>query len=545
MKIMKRQNNRLQIKIGLIAVLSAFTLLCFCAGTANADTYVSGQISVDTTWNSAGSPYIVTGDISVYNATSTPTLTIEPGVTVKFNEHIQMFIGTLGGYAGRLIADGTTDEIVFTGATQTKGYWGRLTFYQNSDGSRLNNVKVEYGGYYGSYGNVYLDRASVNVTNSTIAHSSHSGIYSTGASGDSVNILNNEILDNSNNGVYITGSYASLRVEDNNFEDNGDYPLSLPATYVDSLRDNTFTSNTPNEIELRGGTVSTDSTMRNQGVAYRVTDDISVYNATSTSTLTIEPGVTVKFNAQKSMYIGSLGGKAGRLIADGTTDEIVFTGATQTKGYWGRLTFYQNSDGSRLNNVKVEYGGHGNAGSVRLYSASSVNVTNSTIAHSSNYGIYMSHASNCKITGNDVGSNEYGMYLSNADDNDLSCNWVHANNQYGYYLRGGSTGNNISHNNIIMNGNCSGVGCEWDIYNAQNYEVNATNSYWGTSDPDVINASIYDHYDHSGYGIVNFSGYRDSPEPCAPIPEAATIILFSVGLVVLAGYAWWKRREKG
>ena len=277
MKIMKRQNNRLQIKIAIIAVLSAFGLLCFCAGTASADTYVNGTISVDTTWNSAGSPYIVDGDISVYNTTSTPTLTIEPGVTVKFD-------------------------------------------------------------------------------------------------------------------------------------------------------------------------------------------------------------------AQKWMCIGS-GSDAGRLIADGTTGEIVFTGATQTKGYWNYLYFYANSDGSRLNNTRIEYGGSGSDGSVYLSSAS-VNITNSTIANSSNYGIYMNQASNCTITGNDIGSNEYGMYLFNADDNYLSCNWVHANNQYGYYLTGVSTGNNISHNNIITNGDCSGVGCEWDIYNEQNYEVNATYSYWGTSDPDVINASI-------------------------------------------------------
>ena len=539
MKIMKRQNNRLQIKTGIIAVLTAVAFLCLCAGTASADTDVSGQISVDTTWNLAGSPYIVTGDISVYNATSTPTLTIEPGVTVKFDSQKRMDIGW-GSHAGRLIADGTTDEIVFTGATQTKGYWRVLCFSQNSDGSRLNNTRIEYGGS-GGYHNVYLYQASVNVTNSTISNSSNYGIYSSGASGDSVNVLNNEIWDNSGNGVYITGSYASLRVEDNNFEDNGNYPLSLPATYIDGVRDNTFTSNTPNEIELRTGTVSTDSTMRNQGVPYYAYGSISVYNATSTPTLTIEPGVTVKFNSQKRMHIG-WGSYAGRLIADGTTGEIVFTGATPTPGYWRDLCFSQNSDGSRLNNTRIEYGGSETANVYLSYA--SVNVTNSTIANSLNYGIYMNQVSNCKITGNDVNSNEYGIYLNNADDNDLSCNWVHANNQYGYYLRGGSTGNNVSRNNIIMNGDCSGVGCEWDIYNAQNYEVNATNSYWGTSDPDVINASIYDHYDSPGYGIVNFSGSRDSPEPCAPIPELATIVLLATGLLTLAGYVYLRKRQE-
>ena len=167
-------------------------------------------------------------------------------------------------------------------------------------------------------------------------------------------------------------------------------------------------------------------------------------------------------------------------------------------------------------------------------------------ANSNKYGIYLEDMSDHNtLTNNTVNSNtHYGIYLSNADNNNITCNWVHHNDGRGFYLTTGSTGNNISYNNIITNGDCSGVGCEWDFYNGQTNNVNATNNYWGTSDEAQINASIYDYYDDPvNCGIVNFSGFLSNPSQCAPIPEAATIILFSLGLLVLAGYLRIKRKD--
>jgi parallel beta-helix repeat protein len=214
---------------------------------------------------------------------------------------------------------------VFTGAEKTKGYWDGLYFDQNSDGSLLESVKVEYGGRYDN--NIYLNYASVDIKNSTITDSDGYGIYSTG-DGDNVNILNNEISDNDNYGIYTAGSgtvtieknqiqgngygvyldgssYSSLIVNDNSFTGNGNYPLTVSAAYIDDVKDNTFTTNTPNEIQLLTGTISTDSTMRNPGTAYHVSEYVYVYNSVTTPTLTIEPGVTVEFDQYIGMYIGS------------------------------------------------------------------------------------------------------------------------------------------------------------------------------------------------------------------------------------------------
>jgi len=69
-----------------------------------ADTEVGGNITEDTTWTQLSSPYVVTSPVQVFLNT---TLTIEPGVIIRFN-------GTIGfKVAGRLIAEGNTDNYIY------------------------------------------------------------------------------------------------------------------------------------------------------------------------------------------------------------------------------------------------------------------------------------------------------------------------------------------------------------------------------------------------------------------------------------------------
>lgn len=73
---------------------------------AMGQTNVSGGINEDTNWTLANSPYIITGNTVVFGNN---TLTIEPGVIVKFNDNVQLRI------QGSLIAIGNIDNnIIFT-----------------------------------------------------------------------------------------------------------------------------------------------------------------------------------------------------------------------------------------------------------------------------------------------------------------------------------------------------------------------------------------------------------------------------------------------
>src|SRR3954463_12356597 len=84
-------------------------------------TNVSGGIYTNTTWTAANSPYIVTDTVVVFPGV---TLTIDPGVTVKFDSLIRLEIRQ-----ARLLAVGTQiDSITFTSSSliPKPGIWGDI-----------------------------------------------------------------------------------------------------------------------------------------------------------------------------------------------------------------------------------------------------------------------------------------------------------------------------------------------------------------------------------------------------------------------------------
>jgi type IX secretion system substrate protein len=90
-----------------------------------AQTYVSGGIYTNATWTLANSPYIVNGALTLF---PTDTLTIEPGVIVKFDNGIGFEV------RGILMSIGTpNDSILFTSSSlnPTQGIWQGIYINNN------------------------------------------------------------------------------------------------------------------------------------------------------------------------------------------------------------------------------------------------------------------------------------------------------------------------------------------------------------------------------------------------------------------------------
>ncbi|MFH0813074.1 MAG: hypothetical protein V2A69_09595 [Pseudomonadota bacterium] len=178
---MRSQKSKTVKKIiVLLQLLFTFSLM---SGVSQAETNVSGNISTDTTWTLTNSPYVVTGTVQVLSGV---TLTIEPGVTVKFNQ------GTLLRIGGELIAEGTeTQMITFTSnePTPSPGDWGPIEFVEGAVGSTLDEngeyvsgsiikfCHVEYGEgirakeLYIGYSNFCNNHIAMTIFNpSTIKH---------------------------------------------------------------------------------------------------------------------------------------------------------------------------------------------------------------------------------------------------------------------------------------------------------------------------------------------------------------------------------------
>jgi hypothetical protein len=105
-------------------------------GVGAAGTIISGG-EVRGTWRKAESPYTISGDIHIPRGR---TLTIEPGVVVKFAGHLKFTVG----YRATLSAIGTEEEnIVFTATDIDEGWFG-LRFINSGNEDILQYCRIEY-----------------------------------------------------------------------------------------------------------------------------------------------------------------------------------------------------------------------------------------------------------------------------------------------------------------------------------------------------------------------------------------------------------------
>lgn len=139
-------------------------------------TLVSGTIATNTTWTLAKSPYQVTGDMHVNAGV---TLTIEPGVTVLFNNGADLDAN------GAIFANGTaTQRISFTTSSPTPAprSWGGILLHAPQGGLRssFNYCDFSYGGQGGFDNNnemFALDgRAEPQMSHCTFSNSRHNGM---------------------------------------------------------------------------------------------------------------------------------------------------------------------------------------------------------------------------------------------------------------------------------------------------------------------------------------------------------------------------------
>lgn len=130
-------------------------LACFLVPWSGpALTEVGGTLTNSTVWTLAAAPFVITNNLTVAPQV---TLTIEPGVEVRFNQGLRMTI------QGRLIAEGTPGQRIrftrneATGATS----WSRLDFTAGAQESRITHADIEYaagtGTIRGNQTSLYLE----------------------------------------------------------------------------------------------------------------------------------------------------------------------------------------------------------------------------------------------------------------------------------------------------------------------------------------------------------------------------------------------------
>lgn len=291
-----------------------------------------------------------------------------------------------------------------------------------------------------------------------------------------------------------------------------------------------------NEQEYGLTTIETDTVWSGR---INITGDVMVKEG---ATLTVMPGTVVRFDTIEPK-LDKDGGRnmlgldspyfpgaeiiiRGRLVAVGTADNpITFTSADASAkpGSWGAINLL-GSNGNVVEYCRVYYAYNG----VHNHASTAV-VLNSVFSYNGTALSFkkadFNHPCWMFIEHNRIVENKSGISCRNSIAN-VAFNDISNNEFFGIWIREGTEGSRFAYNTI--SGNAKGIylykapktsinynnilaNSEYNIAMAEENpdSVDASNNWWGTTDPKAIELTIYDHAADEALGTVAFQPVMD------------------------------------
>ncbi|MBU0713116.1 right-handed parallel beta-helix repeat-containing protein [bacterium] len=370
-----------------LLIVFRMLIIVLTSGLINAQTNVSGFISSNTTWTTGGSPYIVTGNITILSG---QILTVESDVVVQFQDNTGMYVyGTLQATSAQFTSDKDTPQ---------RGDWN---FIQIGDGwsysgtADFTSCVIRYGG-----------------TNSYPSNNCEVSILSGSATFDAC-----DVSFSSNSGISIGGGSLSASVSLTN---TSIYSCEWPVTYggpgaLTFTGWNGLTGNVHDGIDFRFWELNQTMTLAIAPIPY-----VFPYNnftIRDTGVLTIASGNTIKMGDGTSIVV------EGSLIAEASSgDQILFTAYTDdnsggdtngdgmttapASGSWYGVMFQNSSNDANclMRRCQLRYAGASNIGGISMFDASpTIDLCEISNCY---FGVYMQFASNPVFTNNTIGSSQ-------------------------------------------------------------------------------------------------------------------------------------------
>jgi len=486
----------------------------FIVGSAIAQTNISGFISSNTTWTVAGSPYIITGNTLLDSGF---TLTIDPGVVVKFTKGKSLQI------SGTLRAIGTSAaQITFTSnaVTPAPGDWEYILFNTQSrdyntlsgTGSIMKYCVVEYGGGSSNWGAVGMSIAFPFIDNCTFRYNANSGITFSGNIAGSpasfLNVINSYFHDNTtqNNG-------GGIRFQPQQFAPL--QPLNIDVNIANCIfHDNKaaeggaiWVTGTASEvINIDGNTIFENTALAEGGGIYVAFIGDYLWN---------------QENITNNIIYNNKAGADGGGISVGIS----------VLQPWGE------EHGIIKNNIIYNNFASGRGGGIASHGGKTI--SNNIIANNSagassgaffGYGFVLPFFNNHVI--DNLAPNQiltFNDAVGSYPNNTITRNITTGVNSTYIVTIAGSNSCNVQTN--FSNNNFYGNTANYEFFNQrpQPCNINANNSWWGTTSTAVINSKIWDFFDDDALSIVYYNPTRTSPVTTAPVTPPVNVVKTDLG----------------
>jgi len=490
---MKISQNRKPFKFGKLNLYLFLSFIIFVAATLPIKVYAgtdiidsSSDISTDTTWTVSGSPYYVKNNVIVrYGA----TLTIEPGVRVKFMVGRELIMVV----QGQLIARGTADSMIYfeSGNTSSAELWSSIRFETGSVGAVYDDA-----GYY-KRGSIFeyciikdsgrgtvdgaiecLKKAVPYINYCEIKNNKVRSVYFSPESEQYMKIENSKFSNNISGGPYLSGATTAI-LNNNTFSGNskgrdgaGAYIWAKTAI----LNNNTFSDNSNSGLDNSN---SGKGTIANGIIKTPDRKGGGAYIEATTATLTNN---TFSGNSNSGDSKDESGGGA----------YIEATTATLTNNIFSDNS--NSGSGNITSGIKYRKGGgayiYAKTATLtnNIFSGNSCGVQNKSGLGVAVYiAANVTRVTNCTFKENEIARNNcvsiFMKYIGEKPSSQfVRCNFLDTK--------------------------------EYQIYNYNSFgtpDVYATENWWGTSVEAPITDKIYDFFYDSTKGFIHYRPYFKSP----------------------------------
>jgi len=360
---------------------------------------LNADIRSDTTLFSAC--YLITSRIKVSN---NARFEIQPNTILLFQSGTGL---TIDG--GNLIANGTAREpIYFTSDIALPGAWvGIKIKNRNMFPQSLNYVVIEYAGVDGfdnhaasfavahQPGQEVFNKGKLTFNNNVIRNSGSKYAFYSDIYSNMETLENNTIYNNTAYPIHITPDDITLISESNRFEYQG-FSNDVNKIYINESR--------LGNLEGIQNQQAQSINWKNLGIPYLIQDGITLSN----SHLTIDPGTEIQFASGADLVITA----NSSIALEGTAeDRILLTGEDKTPGYWGGVLILGSSSfKNKIHYTTIEYGGDlsvqtNNKAGLNILESAKLSLINSSITHSSGFGIFVERDAQITFSNNLITQN--------------------------------------------------------------------------------------------------------------------------------------------